>query len=238
LGTINWTSSSNITITSSNSSQATFVANSNSVSEEGWIQLELDNQVKLKEYFWLNKPKDPYYFAPILGTSSTGANALEFFEIPDVDGAESYTWVIPTGWSHHSVSNPTSNKILLRTGTQSGSVRVKANNGCGFTNYTSKYVEVASGSGCTAPVCYYRVSPNPASNNITVEKDKIKIKKDKKTDKIKGVEYRLLDSNNQEFRSGFVKDLKKIEVESLPRGIYFLLLTSDTESKTFRILLK
>jgi len=161
--TTNWTASANVQITSSNNSSANFRPINGSIRAEGWIRATLDNGIELTEEFWMNEPVEPTQ--EIDGADNVVQNAWEFYEIDPLDGAESYTWVLPPGWSHHHTSDIDSRRVLLITGSQSGYVRVRANNTCGSTNHKSKYVTVSGGGSCGSPVCY-QASPNPSSSTI------------------------------------------------------------------------
>lgn len=163
--TTTWTSSANVQITSSNNSSADFQALNGTTRSEGWIRASLNNGIELTERFWINRPLEP---STVNGASSVVQNAWEYYETPAVEGADSYTWVLPSGWSHHHTSDTDSRRVLLVTGSQSGYVRVRANNVCGVTNFKSKYVTVSGGGSCGSPVCY-QASPNPSSSTIKIQ---------------------------------------------------------------------
>ena len=63
----------------------------------------------------------------ISGTATLCSGALDTFSIAPVNGATSYTWTLPNGWTGTS----TTNVIHTTAGTSGGSVTVKANNSCG-----------------------------------------------------------------------------------------------------------
>jgi hypothetical protein len=79
--------------------------------------------------------------APALsGSDHVCANSTQTYSVPPVAGATSYTWSLPTGWTGSS----TSNSITVIAGAAGGSVKAKANNGCGSSVYTTKNVTIIS----------------------------------------------------------------------------------------------
>jgi len=71
-----------------------------------------------------NVPPTP---GAITGSTTVCPNTSQTYSIANVTGALSYTWTLPSGWS----GNSNSNSITLITGSNSGTISVAANNGCG-----------------------------------------------------------------------------------------------------------
>ena len=110
------TSTSNsISITSDNNSgQISVVANNECGSS---IPRELNVQVN-------TIPETP---GIISGDADVCANSSEIYSIAEVDGATSYTWVLPLEWT----GNSSGNSIEVGFGVNNGNISVIANNSCG-----------------------------------------------------------------------------------------------------------
>ncbi|HEX6849470.1 MAG TPA: T9SS type A sorting domain-containing protein [Chitinophagaceae bacterium] len=65
----------------------------------------------------------------IIGSDSVCQSTSQLYSVNPVNGATSYTWSLPTGWS--GLSN--SNSITVQTGSNIGSISVVANNDCGVS---------------------------------------------------------------------------------------------------------
>lgn len=77
----------------------------------------------------------------ISGTSPVCSGQLDTFSIAPVNGATSYTWNLPTGWTGTS----TTNSIVATAGSGAGLVQVAANNGCGSSSAQTMIVTIGSG---------------------------------------------------------------------------------------------
>jgi hypothetical protein len=71
-----------------------------------------------------NAPSSP---ASISGNQTPCASEAVSYSVPSVQGATSYTWTLPNGWSGTS----TSNSLATTAGSGSGNISVTANNACG-----------------------------------------------------------------------------------------------------------
>jgi PKD-like domain/Secretion system C-terminal sorting domain len=69
----------------------------------------------------------------IIGNSNPCIGSSETYSIASVNGALSYSWILPYGWSGTS----TNNSITVTTGTDPGSIYVIAVNACGISPATS-----------------------------------------------------------------------------------------------------
>ena len=104
--------------------------------------------------------------AAIIGPDSVCANSTNTFSVTAVNGATSYTWTLPTGWSGTS----TTSSIQATEGTGQGSISVTADNFCGNSSPQTLAVTLASppgtlgaitgvDSGCANSQITYSVSP-------------------------------------------------------------------------------
>ncbi|MDD3875540.1 MAG: T9SS type A sorting domain-containing protein [Bacteroidales bacterium] len=80
---------------------------------------------------------------PAMPTSITGSavvcsSTAQTYSIASVNGATSYTWTLPSGWS--GTSNTTS--INTNTSTSGGNIMVTANNSCGSSGAQTKTITV------------------------------------------------------------------------------------------------
>lgn len=77
---------------------------------------------------------------PISSTGAVCAGAFSLFTVAPVNGATSYNWEVPEGWS--VVSGQGTNSIQVQTGSTAGTVKVYAVNACGSSSNAST-LEVA-----------------------------------------------------------------------------------------------
>ena len=89
-----------------------------------------------------NLPATP---GAINGATSVCASSSNTYSITAVNGATSYTWTLPNGWSGAS----TSNSISAIAGVNSGNISVTANNACGSS--AASQIAVTSGAGLGTP---------------------------------------------------------------------------------------
>jgi len=76
----------------------------------------------------------------ITGNSSLCSNTDQVYSVAAVSGATAYTWEIPSGW----LGTSTTNIINVISSTNSGDIRVKAQNSCGESSFTTKAVTVSA----------------------------------------------------------------------------------------------
>jgi hypothetical protein len=67
---------------------------------------------------------------PVSGNTTVCASSTQSYSIAAVNGATSYTWTVPTGWSFKN-NTPTSISVTAKAGTTGGNISVTANNACG-----------------------------------------------------------------------------------------------------------
>lgn len=78
----------------------------------------------------------------ISGNTNPSEGASETYSISAVSGATSYTWTLPSGWTGSS----TTSSITATVGSNSGTIYVTANNGCGAS--TARSLAVTVGGSC------------------------------------------------------------------------------------------
>jgi len=76
----------------------------------------------------------------ITGNSSLCSNTDQVYSVAAVSGATTYTWEIPSGW----LGTSTTNIINVISSSNSGDIRVKAQNSCGESSFTTKAVTVSA----------------------------------------------------------------------------------------------
>ncbi|HNT19496.1 MAG TPA: T9SS type A sorting domain-containing protein [Saprospiraceae bacterium] len=76
----------------------------------------------------------------ISGNTSICSGSNNIFSVNTVSGANSYTWVLPGGWTGSSMTNT----ISTTAGTGGGTITVMANNACGSSSVRSLAITVNS----------------------------------------------------------------------------------------------
>jgi hypothetical protein len=74
----------------------------------------------------------------IVGNNSVCTNSSYVYSVNPVQGATSYTWTLPNGWT----GNSTSDTIQVTVGPNGGTITVTASNVCGSSNATTLAVVV------------------------------------------------------------------------------------------------
>lgn len=116
----NWLGSSNTT---------TMLATCTSSGSSGTITVRALNQcgsssTSVKQVVVTNEPPQP---GLIQGDTVVCPGQTKIYNVPPVNGATSYVWILPSGWSGSS----TTNSITTTAGTNGGVISVYAKNSCG-----------------------------------------------------------------------------------------------------------
>ncbi len=82
----------------------------------------------------------------ISGNNAVCPGSSQIYSISAVNGASSYTWSLPSGWT----GNSTTNSIITTVGAAGGTVSVKANNSCGSSS--NQTLAVAINTTVSQPV--------------------------------------------------------------------------------------
>jgi hypothetical protein len=86
-------------------------------------------------YFSTGNCQEPGF---ISGTTEICEASENVYSITPVTGATSYNWVLPSGW----IGNSTTNSISATSSSNSGTIKVSANNSCGVSSERILYVDV------------------------------------------------------------------------------------------------
>jgi hypothetical protein len=100
--------------------------------------------------------------ASIAGATSVCINSTQTYSVAAVPGASSYLWTLPSGWSGTSTTNSIS--AIASNVTGSGTVSVKAKNGCGNSSSTNLSVNVINSLSSPGTIA----SSLPAGNSYCV----------------------------------------------------------------------
>jgi hypothetical protein len=165
----------------------------------------------------------------ISGPSSFCSNqAGVVYSVAPVANATTYQWLAPTGAV--IVSGQGTPAITVNFGTKSGSIKVRAGNACGYSNYQSKKVskscrETADPLPAAGGFAAY---PNPFSGEVTV-----------RTGLQPGVAARLTvsDPTGRIVYAATVRAASAtLPLGPLPPGVYLLRLEGGGQEKTARII--
>ncbi|MGJ3235922.1 T9SS type A sorting domain-containing protein [Marivirga sp.] len=217
---INWSVSSKLQIISTGTNNLRVSPKSGYLNQEAWVKAEMSNGIELEDRFTIIKK--PNELGTLMGAGSVVSNAWEYYEVAESQFAEDYIWVLPSGWSFHHTADPSSNKVLLVTGTQSGYVAVKATNPCGDTNYKSKYVSVSTSDPCGSPVCF-QMFPNPAQQTLSIEvneKENGKLNDKNKSKTKVNSKYTLYNKFNKVVANGEFTQSTTINLSNIRKGAY------------------
>ncbi len=117
----------------------------------------------------------PGQIGNLLGNTTVCGGTSQAYSITSVNGATSYTWTLPSGWS----GNSSTNSITSIAGTSGGTISVVANNSCGSSSARNITVTVNNApaqpstitpSGGSAKVCpgntrTYAITPVAGANS-------------------------------------------------------------------------
>lgn len=110
----------------------------------------------------------------ISGNTHICSNTAQTYTVLPVGGATGYVWTTPTGW----VGASTTNTINATANTNSGTVTVKAINGCGSSTINTLPVQViaalanpgnitGSDTVCSGSLLTYSINPVPGATSYT-----------------------------------------------------------------------
>jgi hypothetical protein len=221
--TVSWINSSNITYVSGQGTDNYTVQAANStISGMGWVKAIASSlwvTDTVEKDFWVGKPITPIIICPFrkVGTNS-------FIEALGASpGADSYTWsvgggTITSGQGTSDISITTSSHCQYDL-----TIRLTTSNACGNSAQAMKSIPFGcSGGGGGGGVTPLSVTPNPASQTITVE---LKDTQVTATSEIADKEFtvKLL---NSYYKPVYQKRLKAkrftINVSRYRAGIYYL----------------
>ena len=101
----------------------------------------------------------------ISGNASVCANQTGLvYSVPAVLSATSYLWTVPATCT--ITSGQGTNSITVNWGASSGSISVKAQNGCGYSPLRTKSVSVTCRNATAEEFNEFSISPNPATDYV------------------------------------------------------------------------
>jgi N-acetylneuraminic acid mutarotase len=223
-GTVNWTTSPNIYITSGQGTKTINVrSNSNG---NAWVQASINLGCRVVTFpqktTWAGNP--PANNSTLIWTGVRGVNpvtlnagSINYYQVDNVPYATSYTWSLPRGFTAYGSSTTTSGpQIQIITGNQAGtfSLLCRANNACGSSWTNSLTINVVGGGG-GGGIQMRAAFPNPANDSFTV--------KVKEADSKEVAEIALFNKSME--RVYFTKTEEKevtVSTTNLLPGLYYL----------------
>jgi hypothetical protein len=143
------------------------------------------------------------------GSATVCAGTSNTYSISPVNGADSYTWTLPDGWTGASDTT----LLTATAGSTGGAVTVSATNSCGESPAAIRTVAVTVCVGTADPADgapSLRIYPNPNQGEFTIASTR------------KGT-YSLYNSLGQEIRTfRFNAANTAVTVTQLQNGVYFL----------------
>lgn len=170
---------------------------------------------------------------PVSGSSSGSCGQYVYFSTNQLPGATSYTWFYPSNWSASGYTTPNLS-LYIPSGTTSGNyqVGVRVANACdagGSYAVKSFYVSCSG-------MMVYEVSPNPATDEVTIAPSDETVTASTSTAKTTApatiTEVNIYDQmGNIKKRYKFNNQKQvKVNVSSLRTGIYFIEIV-DTNNR-------
>jgi len=188
---------------------------------------------------------------------STFPGATYKFDVEDVPGATSYTWVLPNGFSvlNGGSTTTTSTAIYITTSTSSGSFTIycRANNPCGLSwtdNLTIANGTIGGGGGnnCppgVSPPCApngphpLSVYPNPSSEFITID-SATDLTSGQKSNALTAEDYTysLYDFNGKLLQKGSFTNKTTVDVSRLKKGRYILITQTGDKEESHHVVVQ
>lgn len=228
--TINWTSSSNLTRTSpQGSNPATFRANSIG---NAWVKATVTPPNSCGGSFYVKK--NTYATGgEVMTLNLSGPGSSGWITATANGGSSPYTWTF-NGNTTWTTTSSTTNKYV---GCGGGHLYVQASNTCGATS-ASVFVPQCSGGGGY----YLAVYPNPAFNEITVEKNSGSNNFRSAAFSFKNsVTLTLFDFNSSVVKTVTYKEnteALKMDISGLKKGKYFLKISGEGVDETHQVIVE
>ncbi len=224
VGTVTWTTSTNISILSGQGTKTVTVRGNNS-NGTGWVQASINLACRVVTFpqktVWVGAP--PANNSTLIWSTTRGENPITVgigsfvsYQVDNVPYTDSYTWTLPSGFIPYGGSTTTATPYLsATTGDQSGlfTMFCRANNTCGYSYTHSLKINVTGGGG--GGIQLRAAFPNPASETITI--------KTKEEDSKEDVQIMLINKNLEKVLSTHTQEKEiTILIVNLPNGIYYL----------------
>jgi hypothetical protein len=104
------------------------------------VKSDYSNVVATSDLFTVTVCLPPAQPSTITGSTSVTSGTSQIYSVATVNGATSYEWTLPSGWS----GSGTDRSITVTAGTAGGSISVKAINSCGSSDAQTLMVTVTS----------------------------------------------------------------------------------------------
>ncbi|RKS53162.1 putative secreted protein (Por secretion system target) [Gillisia mitskevichiae] len=239
---MSWTTSNNLEIISFTTSTVTVKAKYASSRGNGFITATYNNGAEATKVVYVGKPDASLPQAPNLCTNSFS----EPYTLPNSDGAVSYRlksnspYLDINGQSEVTFTNGPISFIYFsssRAGTYL--VELFTTNACGESRGAMYVTSERCGLG--GP-CGFKISPNPASSEVTIKANNEKSNITNETQSL------IFEKTAQlaklfDFSGAFVKDIEldpygttKMDVSNLKEGLYFLKIQVREEEETYKII--
>lgn len=243
-----WSSSSNITITSSSGTGVNLRATQNGFS--AWVRATLSNGVVIERDIWAGKPAMP---ASISGPTTVQSGAYVNYTGTVTNGASSYQWLVPyphqvvssfnifgADWQMLNVTTTTTHlNAFSGTSGSDGYVQFSGVNGCGVGPARTIYVTHDTSGGGIIPKVEGKnlrvdVYPNPANDIVNIELSSTN----------RGAELISLELVDQrlvtQYRKAFGKGVTKfsLDVRNLDKGIYELRMKTTNGPVNRRVIIE
>jgi hypothetical protein len=167
--------------------------------------------------------------------------ALYYVQMQPVEGATSYNWVLPAGFSFFNNTTPTGTLAKIWTSATPGTHIVKCypvgNCGSSGSGYQSLYITIPGGGGtgptpgCPNPPCSLPhpavVYPNPTSELLTVS-----------VEDAANTQLKLYNERQELVLSLPAKSETTLSVKDLPQGTYYLNIVTRDRIRRQKILVK
>ncbi len=225
-GNITWSSSSNIQVVSGSNSQVTVKASSSTSSGNGWIRATSSHGYTITERLNVNQNAGQSPMTvPIYNVNS---NYIDI-TANGGSGETPYSWYI-----NNSFYTNTTGRTLTKYYTESSiRVEVRNDNVCNTGTHSAYYTGQIPGR------YYFRVSPNPVKDYLTISEISPLEERKLGLSNQKTFEYILSDFQSNIFlqgkgeigTSGFDLDLN-----GLKKGLYILEIISERERETHKII--
>ncbi len=237
--TVNWTTSTNMTIVSSTNSSVT-VKGVSGTRSQGQVTASF-NGIQLTKDVWVGEPSAP---SSLSGPSSVLTGAFVNYNSSVASGASSYEWRLPypfdvvTSWNYNGqrwqMRTTTDRYLTAYTGMGqiSGLVQVMGKNKCGVGGAKTKSVSHSSSGGGGIPlktqfdgigvsITENQIYPNPANERINIL---LKNRAD-----LTFVNVTLSSMDGKVLFKSQNKNLSVVPTEHLTNGVYILNIITDQE---------
>lgn len=223
----NWTAPTNATIVGGQGTTSVTL-NFNNSFKSGSLKVSAGNACGtsgIKSLTIRSTPKTPDAITGPLAVCINQSGVV--YSISPVPGAVDYFWVTPSGSS--IVSGQTTTSITLNYGAGGGTLKVKANNGCGSSGYRSVSVSIVCREAATTAGLDLTIYPNPSSTQFIISLD---VEFDSE------ITFVLFDLAGRE-----IERVEKINSpvslsfgENLKAGVYLAEVISRGESRTIKLI--